>query len=400
MGDNENIMDCSAGHDWSGIVISKMPTGCHRFQHAPTKQDEYNFLELNADTGGVARFGMICDPQCSSCISQQESGMAFNNCQQTWGGSVSVYPEGGHCLGASYIEVDDGALSLFRYSGTACNLDTDPSDTLYVRNYPAPVTGEAASCTADGSTGKYYALARTADNDGTIFFSGKMDCTDSDCTEGCTEVDSWQEGMCHADAEGNGMKIWESVNVLKECSSDTGVQQQPAADEEQQQAMVSMAEVAEMSEIAVPIDIDDTETTSAPIILNQTEAPAILNHTTVATTMAVGTSSSDDVAKLPNETQQWTSIQVKQLRMGASVHQTATSPTQSSESFNKQIYALLIAGAGVLAVALAVIGVLYRRKHADRRTPPGEEDIMRDFRAYAESNGYSDYSDERLITDI
>lgn len=404
--DNENIMDCSAGHDWSGIVISKMPVGCHRFQHAATKQDEFNFLGLDADTGDVSRFGMICDPQCSSCISQQESGMAFNNCQQTWGGSVSVYPEGGHCLGASYIEINDGALSLFRYSGATCDLQNDPSDTLYIRNYPPSSTGSTASCVADGTTGKFYALTRTTDNDGAVFFTGKMDCTDAECTEGCTKVDSWQEGTCHTDANGKGMKIWESINVLKECSSETGVQLQPAAGK-QQEAIVSVADIVKFEAY------NNTNTTSesdgankssiTPFldIQNNTHASTTSNKTTTVaisvTTKSVG---SEAGKELPNESQKWDGITAKDMRTRASVHQTATFSNTSNESYNKQIYALLIAGAGVLGVALVVIGVIYGRKHSVRRTQPEEEDIMRDFRVYAQSNGYSDQYDERLITDI
>ena len=415
--DNENIMDCSAGHDWSGIVISKMPVGCHRFQHEATKQDEFNFLALDQGTGAVSQFGMVCDTQCSSCISNQATGMEFNSCQSTWGGSVAVYPAERHCLGASYIEVADGALSIFRYSGAQCELDTDLSDTLYIRNYPAPVTGAAATCTADGSTGTFYALTRTADENGEVFFSGQLGCSDSDCSDGCTEIAAWQEGACEADKNGKGIRIWETTNVLKECASAAGVQQQPI-EESGQGAQLSAAEVevfpAEIITETAPAvgteaqsSADDKATaevdaTAVLVIVNQTEdrisgAPAAPADATAPATNVTA------APKLPDESRMWESVPVKQLRVGAAVHQSLTqqsAPSPDAPGYNRQFYALLLAGAGVLAVSFVVIGVLYRRKHASR-SPPGEEDIMRDFRAYAEASGHTDdYHDDRLITDI
>lgn len=423
--DNENIMDCSAGHDWSGIVISKMPVGCHRFQHEATKQDEFNFLALDPATSAVSQFGMVCDTQCSSCISNQATGMEFNSCQSTWGGSVAVYPAERHCLGASYIEVEDGALTIFRYSGAQCDLDTDLSDTLYARNYPAPVTGEAAACTADGSTGTFYALTRTSDENGEVFFSGHLGCSDSDCSEGCTEIAAWQEGACQADKDGKAIQIWETTNVLKECASAAGVQQQPI-DESGQPVQFSAAEV-ELSPAELVVETAPTagteaessadneaapevDTTAAPVVLNQTEDRTLSDTqsdssggASAAPPAAAAPASNDTAApKLPDESQMWgESVPVKALRLGASVHQSpAVAPSSEEHVYNKQIYALLLAGAGVLTVSFVVIGVLYRRKHASR-SPPGEEDIMRDFRAYAEASGHADdYHDDRLITDI
>ena len=247
-----------------------------------------------------------------------------------------------------------------------------------------------------------------------MFFSGKLGCSDSDCSEGCTEIAAWQEGACQADQNGKGIRIWETTNVLKECASAAGVQQQPI-EESGQGAQLSAAEVevfsAEIDTETAPAvgteaqgSADDKATaevdaTTVPVILNQTEdrisgAPAApADATTPATNVTAA-------PKLPDESQMWESVPVKQLRVGAAVHQSpAAAPSPDALGYNRQFYALLLAGAGVLTVSFVVIGVLYRRKQTTC-SPPGEEDIMRDFRAYAEASGFDDYHDDRLITDI
>jgi len=218
--DNEDITDCSATDEWSTIVVSRMPVGCHRFQHTRTHQDEYNFVNL--ENGHASQFGMICDAMCSSCISQVEN-LTYSDCIGTWGGSVSMYPAGPYCVGGAadgMNEIDENAVTINRYSTQGCDLDTNAATVLYTRNYPPVVMESELTCVADGTTDKFYALSKVSDDQGDVFFNGLLDCTDSDCKENCITVNLWQEGSCQRDsATGNGIQIANTRDTLETCAS-------------------------------------------------------------------------------------------------------------------------------------------------------------------------------------
>lgn len=210
--DNENNNECTVGHDWSGIVISRMPVGCHRFQHIPSQQDEMNHLVLEeGNRATVKSLGMICDTTCRNCVTRSDT-VPYKSCIETWGGSIALYSsEKAYCTGGGYVEIAEGAISIFRYTSNHCNLETDASASLYIRNYPSPTNGN--TCSRDGTTGKYYQLMRYTKGS-IVFFEGMLDCVDAECSYGCSEIKGWQEGACNLDTKGDAIQIWESSKVL------------------------------------------------------------------------------------------------------------------------------------------------------------------------------------------
>lgn len=393
--DSENINDCSTGHDWSGIVVSKMPVGCHRFVHEATRQDEFNMLALDPDSGNVTRFGMICDIGCTSCISNAQDEMAYSECQETWGGSVSINAHDDHCLGATYLDNTEGTVSVFQYSSASCNFDEDLSTSLYVRNYPAPIEGDE-SCTADGTTGTFYTLQITGGDDGEVTFSGKMGCSDSACSEDCTAVDNWREGACQSSAAGKGMSIWLAKNALKDCSgsNDHIEEAQSKTSSVVQQMMIADYKPKETGNVQTETKLSDGNLTTASVGVRDSETP-----TSLVVEAEVREPSSDASADViineqhSPEDLSGSSMTLKQSQV--------TRNSIDGANFNKTVEALMISGATGLGLALVIIGVLYKRSRKPvRAVAPDEDDIMRGFRQYAESNGYSEYHDDRLITDI
>lgn len=383
--DNENMMDCSTGSAWSGVVISRMPTGCHRFQHQSTSQDEYNFLALQ--NGQVSHFGMVCDPRCTSCISQHNE-FSYGGCVSTWGGSVSVSSgQGEPCIGASYIDSAENSISIFSYSDVGCDIEgSNMAATLYIRNYPPAETtteGIEPTCTRDGTTARYYALSRLSDENGNVFFNGKLGCSDDECTKGCTEVKSWQEGACNRGADGNGIRIWESADALNECVStdmaNSNAESHTAhVDANGGAPAVAMAEI---SAEAVAVEPTNNSATNAPS-LNSTSVPDTTNSTTARP-------SPRPTLSVPDET----------LFGEGPGHKQTQEPVE-----NEQLVSVLIAAGGVMAVAFLVAGVLHsrRRRREEQLDIEDEEQYYSDeydYNGYSKYNTY-DYEDDRLITDI
>lgn len=377
--DNEDIGECSTGHAWSGMVLSRMPVGCHRFQHAMTQQDEYNFLGLS--DGKASKFGMICDPSCSSCISQ-EVDLEYSSCVGTWGGSITVYPAGDVCIGASYVELSEGGLSISRFSEPGCDIAADPKSTLYLRNYPAPDTTADATCRADGSRGKYYALSRIADENGAVFYNGKLDCTDSDCTEGCTEVDSWQEGSCHSDdSTGHGVRIELSLDALSICSSDaSGAKSDPIISAQS----LDISEPAEEQELPASSPSDGAPNATSPAPYANATARRAPESTPGSTVAALDQRTGADV----------------------DVVQQSTTTDGMGAPENKRITAVMIAAGCVVGIAFVTIGLIHKRKQAlvaQVETDEDDEDFYAeyDYNSYNQYDRFDDYhDDDRLIQEI
>jgi hypothetical protein len=369
--DIENLDDCSTGGDWSGVVISRMPIGCHRFTHAQTKQDEYNWLSL--ENGASNHFGMVCDPQCKSCISQVED-FAYGGCSATWGGSVSITTQSDDpCIGATYLDTSEGTISVFKYSTAGCDLMANPATTLYIRNYPDVPMNAQATCTRDGTTDTFYKLTRVADEKGAVFYNGMLGCSDDECSVGCTAVQSWQENSCNRAADGTGMRIANANNALSECVSNV---------EEQHIAHIDSADISSTEE---PIT-----TTTAPV--NNTT-----NNITTSTTRApiVNTTTRAPLT-LPASTTQAPAVQ-DESQGGAN---------NKAEPENKELLAVMIAVGGVMAVAFLMAGILHTRKLRQREIEANVYDDDEDLYDEYDYNGYSKYDaaeewdDDRLVTDI
>lgn len=388
--DNEDINDCSTGHDWSGVVVSKMPVGCHRFIHEQTHQDEFNFLELDPDTGNITRFGMICDIGCTSCINNADPSTQFNDCQTTWGGSVSINENDKHCLGAAYLDHSNETVSILQYTTSSCNFDEDPSTVLYVRNYPPPLEND--QCKADGSTGTFYMLNKKQTQKGLVF-SGRLGCTDNECNDDCTIVEEWEEGSCHLSSKGNGLALWNSNNILQDCSG-YNVQR----DDEQSHESNELLAVAELT--ASSNERPGSQTPRSP---HTATLPKNIEQMSVD---YVPDDPSKHAAK-SNTRIQYNSNDVEslsqmppQVKSNNSVMLHRSSNSEDPVGFNRTVEALLIAGAGGLGLAFVIIGLLYKRNKLNKPIAHDEVDIMKDFRQYVESDGYGEYHDDRLITDI
>ena len=318
---------------------------------------------------------------------------------------------------------------------------------------------DASECHADGTTGKYYALSKVADEHGDVFYNGILDCLDSECSEDCITVSLWQEGSCQRDSTtGHGIQIASTLDTLQTCASAFPYETKVAGEEDNSAQIVHIAgtdnsktnnnadaggmvhieaintDVVEKEEAPPPVPMSNDRSTIIPqsnttqqtkSIISTTVPGVVANTTDKSNTLSgvtapAGKSTILSGVTAPASSKQNAVPQMHTLKNAVTAtHHDDTLTianmvgpvmTKSGDKAGGKMKTVMIAAGCVMGVALVTIGLIYRQKIArnyDSVSQESDDDDDDDFyteydyECYKQYDQLADrYEDERLITVI
>lgn len=151
--------------------------------------DNYNrYLELDWDEQQhkniIKKVGFLCAYKNDSCqyyIDDASWLKCYDETKVT--GSIAFYPPTDICYGSNNLQLDQGGITTYSFSGDTCtdDLNMQPNTMLTIRGYPKPTN----TCMPDGNTNSqrgWFRMAVNATSAAQLRFDGVLGCKNSDCT--------------------------------------------------------------------------------------------------------------------------------------------------------------------------------------------------------------------------
>eukprot|EP00041_Stephanoeca_diplocostata_P016871 m.334691 g.334691 ORF g.334691 m.334691 type:complete len:580 (-) comp20511_c0_seq2:1373-3112(-) len=198
--------NCAIGGKFQEVVISRMNPGITAYRD---DVDNYNrYLDLDWDEQQhkniIKKVGFLCAYKNDSCqyyINDAKWLQCYDETKVT--GSIAFYPPSDICYGSNNLQLDQGGIMTYTFSGDTCtdDLNLQPNTMLTIRGYPRPTN----TCMPDGNTNSkrgWFRMAVNASSAAQLRFDGVLGCKNSDCTNCAVTLNDVPAGACVVTSSG------------------------------------------------------------------------------------------------------------------------------------------------------------------------------------------------------